>query len=73
MTSVLVIDQPLTIGQKVKLLRIARNWRQFDLAFHAAVTTYGVSLIERDLEYPAEALRRIATTLGVELGVDDDA
>lgn len=70
MTSVLVIDHPLSIGHKVKLLRIARDWRQFDLAFNSAVTTYAVSLIERDLEYPAEALRRIAETLGVELDVE---
>ena len=67
MTSVLVIDHPLTLGRKVRLLRIARNWRQFDLAFHSVVTTYAVSLIERDLEYPREALRRIGATLGVDL------
>ena len=64
---VLTIDRPLSLGEKIRLLRLSRNWRQFDLAFHSAVTTYAVSLIERDLEYPREALRRIAEALGVEL------
>ncbi len=66
---VLTIAHPLTLGQKVRLLRVARDWRQFDLCYHSAVTPYALSLIERDLDYPVEALRRIADTLGVELEV----
>ncbi len=68
---VLTIDHALTLGQKVRLLRIAHDWRQFDLAYHSTVTPYAISLIERDLEYPSEALKRIADTLGVELEVNN--
>jgi len=68
---VLIIDHPLTLGQKVRLLRVARDWRQFDLCYHSAVTPYALSLIERDIDYPNEALQRIADTLGVDLEVSN--
>ena len=70
--NVITIDYAISLGDKVRLLRLARNWRQFDLCFHAAVTPYALSLIERDLFYPSEPLRRIAETLRVELEADNE-
>ena len=71
MPTVLVIDHPLTLGEKVRLLRIAHRWRQSDLAFHAEVTPRAVSNLERDAEYHPEVIARIAEALGVELSPDD--
>lgn len=69
MTSVLVFDHPLSLGEKVRLLRIARGWRQCDLAHHAAITPAAVSAVERDLQYNSTVLKRIASVFGVELHV----
>ena len=66
MATVLVIDEPLSLGRRVRLLRIARGWRQSDLAFYAEVTPAAVSTLERDIEYHPRVICRIADVLGVE-------
>lgn len=71
MTSVLVFDHSLSLGEKVRLLRIARGWRQCDLSFHAAITPAAVSALERDIAHNFRVVERVEAALGVEL--DDDS
>jgi transcriptional regulator with XRE-family HTH domain len=55
---ILTVPQPLTRGQKARLIRIARGLRQFDLAYRADVTPSIVSAFERDVTvYPAARAR----------------
>jgi len=65
MSEVFVFDHPLSLGQKVRIARIARRWTQDDLAEEACVAQHQVSALERDLPvYPA-ARRRILECLGL--------
>ena len=69
MTSeVFLFDRQLTLGQKVRITRIARRWRQEDLADEALVSQANVSALERDLLVYPEAKRRILATLGLSDG-----
>ena len=53
-------------GLKIRLARIARGWRQVDLAFFAQVTQHDVSSLEKDYRtYPAARLR-VLEALGLE-------
>ncbi len=70
MTSVLVFDHSLSLGDKVRLLRIARGWRQCDLSFHAAITPAAVSALERDVDHNSRVVECVQSALGVELDGD---
>ena len=62
----IVTNFPLTLGQRVRLHRVALRWRQVDLADEAGVPPHCVSAVERDLPtYPA-AKQRILEALGLE-------
>ena len=53
-SEVFLFNEPLTLGQKVRIARIARRWTQSDVAYEAHVTQAQVSRLERDLSvYPA--------------------
>lgn len=68
MSEVLFLDYNLTLGQKVRIARIARRWTQEDLANEAEVSQGNVSALERDLKvYPA-AKERILSALNLEAG-----
>ncbi len=70
MTEIFLFDRTLTLGQKVRIGRIARRWTQDDLAYEAQVTQGAVSALERDLTlYPA-AKHRILKALGL---LDEEA
>ena len=71
MPSVIFLDPPVSLGKQVRILRIARGWRQTDLAGHAGVTPAAISLIERDLDYPQPVLARISRVLGIDLESHD--
>ncbi len=65
-SEVLLFNEPLTFGQKVRIARIAKRWTQDDLAYEAQVTQANVSALERDLRiYPA-AQQRILKILELE-------
>lgn len=65
MTEVFIFDRPLTLGQKIRISRIARRWTQDDLAFEAGVSQGVISALERDLPvYPA-AKRQVLEVLGL--------
>ena len=60
----LLVDE--TLGMKARLARIARRWRQVDLAYFADVAQHQVSALERDAPvYPASR-ERILAALGLE-------
>ncbi|MFQ6026582.1 MAG: helix-turn-helix domain-containing protein [Dehalococcoidia bacterium] len=65
--TVLTIDGTLSIGKRVRLLRMARDWRQVDLAFACRCTPNAISLIETDTYYPATIMPRISEVLGTDL------
>ena len=67
MTSILEFEHPLSIGRKVRLLRIALGWRQCDLAHHAAITPAAVSALERDIDHNPRVLERVQGVLGMEI------
>lgn len=65
MTEVFHINLPLTLGQKARISRIARDLTQYELSALAGTTQAQVSALERDLfVYPA-ARKRILSYLSV--------
>lgn len=71
-SEVFFFNEALTLGQKVRIARIARRWTQDDLAFEAGVTQANVSGLERDLRVFPSAKERIlrALRLAAEGGLD---
>jgi len=70
MAGILIISGDFTLGQKVRMLRVARRWRQIDLATMAGVQPSAVSALERDCRmYPGDKLR-ILESLGLDM--DDE-
>ncbi len=65
MTEVFLFDSNLTIGQKVRIFRVARRWTQEDLAFEAGVPQGIVSAMERDLPLYPSAKQAILQTCGL--------
>ena len=64
-SEIFLFKEPLTLGQKVRIARIARRWTQEDLAYEAQVTQANVSALERDIRvYPA-AKQRILKVLEI--------
>ena len=58
--------QGVTLGQRVRIARMLKRWRQSDLAEFAGVSQANVSALERDCPvYPA-ARQRLLDTLGLE-------
>jgi DNA-binding Xre family transcriptional regulator len=64
----LILDTELTRGQRIRLMRIARRWRQVDLAAIAGVEQHEVSRIELDRHIRPNAVRAICEVLGLEVG-----
>ena len=65
MTEVFLFDRSLTLGQKVRISRVARRWTQDDLAFEAGVTQGAVSALERDIKVFPLAKKRILKILNL--------
>lgn len=63
MTEVFLFKEPLTLGQKVRITRIAKRWTQVDLAYEAGVKQVNVSALERDLKVYPMAKERILRVL----------
>ena len=57
----------MTIGQRIKTLREARNLSQDQLAERSAISQAQISRIESGQFRPVKALQRIALALGVTL------
>jgi len=55
----------LTLGAKVRLSRVARRWRQIDLANEALVTQADVSALERGKYVCPLVEKRILESLGL--------
>ncbi len=55
----------ISLGQKIKLERLARGWRQIDLASKACVQTADVTAIEKDRYLPKNRKRKILQALGL--------
>lgn len=66
MYDVFIFDENLTLGQKVRIYRVAKRWTQDDLAYEAGVTQGAVSALERDLKVYSPYKHKILTTLGLE-------
>ena len=67
-SEVFLFNEPLTLGQKVRISRIAKRWTQDDLAYEANVTQANVSSLERDLTLHPAARQRILKALGLDNG-----
>jgi transcriptional regulator with XRE-family HTH domain len=61
----LFIAYDLTLGQRVKLERLSRHWRQIDLALRAGVQLAGVIAIEKDRYFSKEHKGKILQALGL--------
>lgn len=64
-SEIFIFDNALTLGQKVRIARIARRWTQDDLAYEAGVSQANVSAVERDLRVYPLAKERILRVLGL--------
>jgi transcriptional regulator with XRE-family HTH domain len=65
-SEVFLFNEPLTLGQKVRIARVARRWTQDDLAYEAQVTQANVSALERDRKLHLAARQRILKTLEIQ-------
>jgi transcriptional regulator with XRE-family HTH domain len=64
----LFLDTDLTLGQRVRLSRIAKRWRQVDLAAIAGVEQHEVSQIELDRRLRPNAVKAICSALALDAG-----
>ncbi len=62
----LVLDN-LTLGQRVRVVRVAKRWRQADLAAVAGVEQHEVSRLELDRRVRPNAIREILAALKLEV------
>lgn len=65
MSEVLFLSEHITLGQKVRILRISKRWTQDDLALEAGVTQAQVSAVERDLKVWGKAKEKILAAVGL--------
>ena len=65
-SEVFLFNEPLTLGQKVRIARIVRRWTQDDLAYVSNVTQANVSALERDLRIHPAAKQRILKVLEIQ-------
>lgn len=63
---VITSESPVTLGRRIRLLRVARGWRQCDLAYAAQTPERIVSEAERDIPVSKPALGRICGVLGID-------
>ena len=55
-------------GERIRKLRLAKSWRQIDLAEHSGVHEVHISDLERGTREPGlRTLRKIAVALGITL------
>ncbi len=66
----LLLDTELTLGQRIRIMRIARRWRQVDLAAFAGVEQHEVSRLELDRRLRPNAVKAICQALGLDPGND---
>ena len=64
-TEVLFLEG-ITLGQRVRIMRLLRRERQVDLARRAFVTQAEVSELERDVPITPAARARVLSTLGID-------
>ena len=64
----LFLDDTITRGQRVRLMRIARRWRQVDLAAIAGVEQHEISRLELDRRIRPNAVKAIFQALDLDLG-----
>ena len=58
-----------SFGDRLRRLRLAKGWRQSDLAAHAGVGRATVAHWEAETRWPrADYLERVADTLGCDMG-----
>ena len=61
-----------TLGTTIRIERIRRRWRQWDLALAANVSQADVSQVERDRKVLPSRRGRILEALGIDVVVDDE-
>lgn len=66
MDEVLFLDTPVSLGQKVKIMRVVRLLTQVELADFAGVTQTEVSAFERNQPVRPNARQRILKTFGMD-------
>ena len=66
MVSVISFDRELTMGEKVRFVRLSKRWRQIDVAAIVRCSPSDVSCLERDTIIPPGVRRRILDALGIE-------
>ncbi len=55
-------------GQKIRTLRVAKNWKQDELAFHSNISPSYLSAIERGItDTTISTAKRLAVALDIEL------
>ncbi len=61
----LFIAYDLTTGERVRLERLSRNWRQIDLASKAGVQLADITTIEKERYLSKNRKRKILLALGL--------
>ncbi len=64
--SILTFDRELTLGERARLIRLSKGWRQIDVAAVVRCSPSDVSHLERDYFVSSGVKGRILTALGVE-------
>jgi transcriptional regulator with XRE-family HTH domain len=68
MVSVFVLDRELSLGERVRITRLVKGWRQIDVAAVARCSPSDVSLLERGIPISDGVKARIFNALGITEG-----
>ena len=71
MVSFLLFDRELSLGEKARLLRTSKGWRQIDVAAFVHCSPSDVSQLERDCAVPPGVKIRVLAALGIEDSEDE--
>ena len=66
MTSIFVLDRELSLGEKVRITRLVKGWRQIDVAAVVRCSPCDVSQLERGIPISIGVRQRILEALGLE-------
>ena len=60
-----ILESDLTIGEKVRVARVMRKWRQADLAQLSRTSQWSISKFETNKPISEEAMTRVLAAVGL--------
>jgi transcriptional regulator with XRE-family HTH domain len=66
MASIFILDRELSLGERVRITRMVKGWRQIDVAAVVRCSPCDVSQLERGIPISSGVRARILEALGVD-------